>query len=152
MLAFAKELRTFRDFKTQTRESTATLANGSTIPVFINEFWTALQRQAHSLHEVSYRACFKPQLPRFFIERLTNPGDLVYDPFMGRGTTPLEAALLGRVPAGNDVNPLSVILTGPRFNPPYLEGVQARLRQIPLDDPADMPEDLLEFYHPSTLR
>ena len=41
---------------------------------FVNEFWTSRQRAAHSLHEVSYRACFKPQLPRFFIERLTRAG------------------------------------------------------------------------------
>lgn len=33
----------------------------------VNEFWTSAQRQAHSLHEISYRACFKPQLPGFFI-------------------------------------------------------------------------------------
>ena len=39
------------------------------IPIFINEFWTSKQRAAHSLHEISYRACFKPQLPKFFIER-----------------------------------------------------------------------------------
>ena len=52
-----------------------------------NEYWTSAQRQAHSLHEVSYRACFKPQLPGFFISRLTDHGDAVYDPFMGRGTT-----------------------------------------------------------------
>lgn len=68
------------------------------VPVFANEFWTARQRAAHSLHEISYRACFKPQLPRFFIERLTAPGAVVFDPFMGRGTTLLEAALLGRRP------------------------------------------------------
>jgi hypothetical protein len=43
------------------------------IPYLINEFWTSGQRQAHSIHEISYRACFKPQLPRFFIERLTSP-------------------------------------------------------------------------------
>ncbi len=54
---------------------------------FVNEFWTSGQRQAHSLHEISYRACFKPQLPEFFIARLTDPGDTVYDPFSGRGTT-----------------------------------------------------------------
>src|SRR5919107_1480152 len=77
---------------------------------FTNEFWTARQRAAHSLQEISYRACFKPQLPRFFIERLTAPGDIVYDPFMGRGTTLVEAALLERSPAGCDVNPLSSIL------------------------------------------
>ena len=41
---------------------------GQSIPRYIGEFWTAQQRQALSLHEVSYRACFKPQLPRFFIE------------------------------------------------------------------------------------
>ena len=60
---------------------------GGPIRYLINEFWTAGQRQAHSIHEVSYRACFKPQLPEFFIKRLTKPGDAVYDPFMGRGTT-----------------------------------------------------------------
>ena len=68
------------------------------IPVYVNEFWTSQQRAAHSLHEVSYRACFKPQLPKFFIQRLTCPGDAVYDPFLGRGTTVIEPALLGRSP------------------------------------------------------
>src|SRR5262245_24515651 len=74
------------------------------VATFTNEFWTSKQRAASSLHEVSYRACFKPQLPRFFIDRLTAPGDIVYDPFMGRGTTLVEAALMGRVPYGCDVN------------------------------------------------
>ena len=98
-------------------------------PTFTNEFWTARQRAAHSLHEVSYRACFKPQLPRFFIERLTEPGDLVYDPFMGRGTTLVEAALMGRVPCGCDVNPLSRVLCEPRLSPPTLAEVAARARR-----------------------
>src|SRR6187397_1864134 len=66
------------------------------VPVFENEFWTAKQRQAHPLHEVSYRACFKPQLPRFFIEPFTKKSDTVYDPFNGRETTVIEASLLGR--------------------------------------------------------
>ena len=78
-----------------------------TVETFVNEFWTAKQRAASRLHEVSYRACFKPQLPRFFIEHLTQPGATVYDPFMGRGTTLIEAALLGRVPASaNDYRAL----------------------------------------------
>ena len=42
----------------------------SGVPYYINEFWTAKQRQAARIHEVSYRACFKPQLPSFFIDRL----------------------------------------------------------------------------------
>ena len=51
---------------------------------FTNEFWTSRQRQAAPIHEVSYRACFKPQLPRFFIDLLSRKGDTVYDPFSGR--------------------------------------------------------------------
>jgi hypothetical protein len=121
-------------------------------PTFVNEFWTSKQRHAHSLHEISYRACFKPQLPRFFIDRLTKPGDVVYDPFAGRGTTPLEAALAGRVPRANDVNPLSAVLLGPRLAPPTLEDVKRRLDEMDLRHPADVPKDLEVFYHHETLR
>ena len=117
-----------------------------------NEFWTSGQRQAHSIHEVSYRACFKPQLPEFFIDRLTGPGEAVHDPFMGRGTTPVQAALMGRQPMGNDVNPLSVLLTRPRLAPPTLGEVSARLREVPWDAGQVEREDLLAFYHPTTLR
>lgn len=151
-----EDLAKFREFGQTTRQlNTAFVDAGGTareVPTYVNEFWTAKQRQAHSLHEISYRACFKPQLPRFFMERLTQAGEIVYDPFMGRGTTPLEAALLGRVPIGNDVNPLSVVMTKPRLNPPRLSEVEKRLKEIDLNDSADMPEDLLVFYHADTLR
>src|SRR3970282_758060 len=69
---------------------------------FVGEFWTSGQRQASSLHEVSYRACFKPQLPHYFIKRFTKEADVVYDPFGGRGTTAIEAALMGRRVISND--------------------------------------------------
>ena len=90
--ALASELRDFRwDGKPTRERSTSINANGAsvTVPLLVNEFWTSRQRSAHSLHEISYRACFKPQLPRFFIDRLTAPGETVYDPFSGRGTTAL---------------------------------------------------------------
>jgi hypothetical protein len=122
------------------------------VETLVNEFWTSKQRAANSLHEVSYRACFKPQLPRFFIERFTKPGDIVYDPFMGRGTTVIEAALLGRTPAGCDVNPLSAILAAPRLSPPTVEDVVARLDEIDLSSAFSIPPELAVFYHPDTLR
>src|SRR4051812_44163237 len=122
------------------------------VPYLVNAFWTAAQRQAHALHEISYRACFKPQLPAFFIARLTAPGEGVHDPFMGRGTTPLQAALMGRRPIGNDLNPLAVLLTRPRLAPPSLEAVAQRLNAIPWDRGAIERDDLLAFYHPGTLR
>ena len=122
------------------------------IDTLTNEFWTSRQRAANSLHEISYRACFKPQLPRFFIERFTQPGDVVYDPFMGRGTTVLEAALLGRQAIGCDINPLSAILVAPRLVPPSLDVVRARLETIDFTRSTPRPDELLVFYHPDTLR
>ena len=155
-LSLAEELVAFDDFGKTTRviQTSGTGFDGQSIsvPAYVNEFWTAKQRQAHSLHEISYRACFKPQLPRFFIERLTRPGAVVYDPFMGRGTTPLEAALLGRVPFGCDVNPLSLLLVRPRLRPPTLEQATARLKEIDFTEADEPPEDLLVFYHADTLR
>ncbi|MBI4327902.1 MAG: site-specific DNA-methyltransferase [Chloroflexi bacterium] len=153
---FGEDLANFREFGKCTRRFVTRFEAGhgahGEVDTFVNEFWTAKQRAGHSLHEISYRACFKPQLPRFFIERLTESGDLIYDPFMGRGTTLLEAALLGRIPLGCDVNPLSVFLTQPRLNPATVAQVAERLAQIDLADYDEFPEDLLVFYHPETLR
>lgn len=145
-------LASFHEFGRTTKIDTLVAASGLRIPVFINEFWTARQRAAHSLHEVSYRACFKPQLPRFFIERLTARGDLVYDPFMGRGTTLLEAALLGRRVAGCDINPLGRIFIAPRLNPVAYEAVARRLESLCLNWTGAVRQELEVFYHPSTLR
>jgi len=121
------------------------------VPTLVNEFWTSRQRAAHSLHEISYRACFKPQLPRFFIDRLTEPGAVVYDPFAGRGTTPLEAALAGRVPVACDINPLSAMLLEPRLTPPAIDDVRERLEAIDLGRRVRAPHDLEVFFHPETL-
>ena len=129
------------------------VAEGRSYDRFINEFWPARQRGGHSLHEISYRACFKAELPRFFIELLSHPDELIYDPFMGRGTTIIEAALLGRHVVGNDANPLSRVLALPRLSPPMESEVRARLREIPFDASCPAPDiDLSMFYSPATLR
>ncbi len=145
----------FREFGRGTLETVTELwpegCNPVDVPVYVNEFWTAKQRAAHSLHEISYRACFKPQLPRFFLSRLTRPGDRVYDPFMGRGTTLLEAALTGRRAVGCDASPLAGVLAAPRLAPPTMEAVAARLEGMTLTGAHDAPADLLAFFHPDTL-
>ena len=94
-----KELSAFDRFGTKTRIGTVGEGAGS-IPLFLNEFWTSRQRAANSLHEISYRACFKPQLPAYFIERLSEHGDVVYDPFSGRGTTASARMTAGYVRRG----------------------------------------------------
>ena len=140
------ELRAFKDFGTTTR-----VVEEGGLTYFVNEFWTARQRQADRVHEISYRACFKPQLPAFFISRLTDYGDTVYDPFMGRGTTPLQAALMDRRPAGNDVNPLSQMLLRPRLSPPPMAAMQRRLGSIEWQESDERHSELRVFYSPRTL-
>lgn len=122
----------------------------SRIPKYINEFWTSQQRKASSIHEISYRACFKPQLPRFFIKLLTKPGDIVYDPFSGRGTTVIEAGLLNRKIISNDINPLSEIIGSPRFFPPNVAELEKRLNEIPYFENLKADLDLTMFYHKKT--
>src|SRR3984957_8767374 len=145
--SFVDLVRTFSEFG---QPSVAVQDGG--IDYLINEFWTAGQRQAHSIHEVSYRACFKPQLPEFFIKRLTKPTDAVYDPFMGRGTTPVQAGLMGRRPVGNDINPLSVLITRPRLTPPALPDIARRRGQVPWSSGTIDNPDLLVFYSENTLK
>jgi len=123
---------------------------GHEITRYINEFWTSKQRQASSIQEVSYRACFKPQLPHFFIELLTKKNDVVYDPFTGRGTTVLEAGLMGRTVISNDINPLSRVLTEPRFFVPDIAVLRNRLEDLFVRKSAKSGIDLSMFYHPET--
>jgi hypothetical protein len=61
---FAGQIQEFRDSGTATKivETQAQLFDGDriSVPTYVNEFWTARQRQASSLHGVSYRACSSP--------------------------------------------------------------------------------------------
>ena len=150
---FEKYLENFTLYESQQQPTKTDILCISAVEVkrYTNEFWTAKQRQANSLHEISYRACFKPQLPRFFIEKLTQENDVVYDPFLGRGTTLIEAGLLNRKVIGNDVNPLSLILCESRFLLPNLADLKEYLEAIPMDKMAKATIDLSMFYHPDTL-
>jgi DNA modification methylase len=122
------------------------------IPFYINEFWTAKQRKSSSIHEISYRACFKAELPNFFISLLTKPDDIIYDPFAGRGTTIIEAALMGRKIIANDINPLSKIISKPRLNIPKLSDVKNRLDKIEFKSDWSCDIDLSMFYEDKTLQ
>ena len=62
----------------------------------------------HGIHK--YPAKFFPELPRWIIKRYSEKGEMLLDPFMGSGTTNLEASLLGRHSIGVDVDPFSRFL------------------------------------------
>jgi DNA methylase len=122
------------------------------VPKIIGEFWTSKQRQASSLQEISYRACFKPQLPNYFIKRFTKSDDIVYDPFGGRGTTVVEAALLGRKIIQNDINPISTIFAAGRLAIPPIEEIEERINAIPLVRGLKSEIDLSMFYEEETFQ
>jgi DNA modification methylase len=63
------------------------------------------QYLTHFFHH--WTAKFIPQIPARLIERYSAPGEVVIDPFMGSGTTLVEAAIRGRPTAGTDINPLA---------------------------------------------
>ena len=64
-----------------------------------------------------YPARFSPVFARAAIEAFSNPGDMVLDPFMGGGTTVIEAMTAGRCVVGCDLNSLSVFLTRVKTTP-----------------------------------
>lgn len=62
----------------------------------------------HSFHR--YYGKLIPAIPRAAIREFTNEGDLVFDPFVGSGTTAVEALYNNRSFAGVEINPLSVLI------------------------------------------
>ena len=58
-----------------------------------------------------YPARFSPLFAQAAIEQFTSPGDLVFDPFVGGGTTLVEAMRLGRAAVGSDINELAIFIS-----------------------------------------
>lgn len=59
----------------------------------------------HSFYK--YPACFSSEFARAVILNFSDPGDVVLDPFMGSGTTLVEALAAGRHAIGSDINPIA---------------------------------------------
>jgi site-specific DNA-methyltransferase (cytosine-N4-specific) len=81
------------------------------------------QASVHFFHH--WTAKFIPQIPRRIIEMYGRPGDVVLDPFMGSGTTLVEAARLGHDSWGTDINPLAAKIA---------QAKTARVNESQLDD------------------
>src|SRR6187431_1663097 len=96
--------------------------------------WKDQQRLwGHSFHPMcSYLASFPAALAHAFIARYSRPGDVVLDPFSGRGTTPLQACAEGRIGVGNDLNPFAHLLTAAKVQPATRADAVTRLAQLRL--------------------
>ena len=80
----------------------------------------------------SYLASFPAALAHAFIARWSRPGDVVLDPFSGRGTTPLQACAEGRIGVGNDLNPFAHLLTASKVDPASQAESRTRLTALRL--------------------
>jgi len=69
----------------------------------------------HGFHR--YPAKFIPQLARRCIEEHTRKEDIVCDPFMGCGTTLVEALVSGRKAIGTDINAVAWLITNAKSIP-----------------------------------
>ncbi len=143
-----------QDRASEMRARRCNVGNGTTveIPVLLNQFWSRQQRAGCSLQRVAYREAFNGPLPGFFIERLSRVGELVYDGFMGRGTTLIEAAWNGRIPIGNDANPISKMIIEALLRPQPLGLWRFRMDWCEVRPALDkVPEAVFSVFHPQTL-
>ena len=74
----------------------------------------ATRYSVHGLHE--YKGKFNPQVARALLNIFgIEPGQRVFDPFCGSGTTLVECAHLGAIGLGADVNPLAVYIANAKL-------------------------------------
>lgn len=106
----------------------------------------------HRFHSLCpYFAMFPESFAERWIAELTSPGDVVLDPFSGRGTTPFQAILMDRQAIAGDINPVAFCLTRAKTNAPAAASLLRRITQLErCFDPsqwAEPAEALPEFFH-----
>ena len=83
----------------------------ATLENFVTPWSNQSAREHDSWHSMcSYLGAFPPPLADYFIRYFTKKGDVVFDPFAGRGTTPLQARILNRKSIATDLNPIALAL------------------------------------------
>jgi len=83
--------------------------------------WSFKERGEWASHTPQYRGNWSPYIIRNVLELYSSPGDLVLDPMVGGGTTPVECLLTGRNSISYDINPVSIEIVKDRLKMPILE-------------------------------
>ena len=113
-----------------------------------------------TLHQLSpYIGKIKSTIAGELIERYSQKGDLIVDPFAGAATIPLEAAIRGRRTLAADSSPYSHILSRAKLNPPrnlssavsHAEAALLEALSLPSPDLRSVPLWVRQFFHPKTL-
>lgn len=80
--------------------------------------WSFPERGTWATHTPHYRGNWSPQTARNIVSLYSKEGDVVLDPMVGGGTTPVECMLTGRNSISVDINPSAIFLTGDRLTLP----------------------------------
>ena len=104
-----------------------------------NTVWAFPDRGKWATHDAKYRGNWSPYIPRNIILRYSEESDTVLDPFVGGGTTAVEAKLTNRNFIGFDINPEAVELSRQkcdfRFDTTATSVIDvADVRNLPLND------------------
>jgi hypothetical protein len=83
-------------------------------------------KHVHSIHP--YLGKFIPQLVEVFLHRYFRPGDRVYDPFVGSGTTLVEANAFGAAAVGCDISAFNCLLARVKTTAYSLGALELALR------------------------
>jgi hypothetical protein len=82
------------------------------------EYISLGSRRTNSPHEFyRYPGRFSPAFARTAIDAFSQPNDLILDPFVGGGTTAVEALVSGRRSLVADLNPLATFVTRVKTRP-----------------------------------
>ena len=81
------------------------LDNWKESKIWTDSLWIISERDKSGKHNGFYHGNFVPQIPRQLILRYTKKNDVVFDPFVGSGTTAYESESLGRHFIGIDIQP-----------------------------------------------
>jgi len=73
--------------------------------------WNFPKRGNWAVHRNDYRGNWAPQIPRALILRYSKPGEIIFDGFLGGGTTAIEAWLTNRKCIGIDISPFAIALS-----------------------------------------
>jgi hypothetical protein len=124
---------------------------------------TTMDNSVHSLHW--FPGNFIPEIPSFLVQCLSEPGQLIVDPFCGSGTTPAEAIALKRRAWAMDANRVATLISRGKCALLSDNGCQVSFQSVAeavswgLDATADLPLEstagtaceLEKWYHPETL-
>jgi DNA modification methylase len=103
-------------------------------PGFDTTVWDIPKRGSWGVHQSTYRGNWPPQVARALLEQYSRPGDLILDPFVGGGTTLLEAYVLGRNAIGFDVSDLALEMTRSRIEELRTRADRESLHGLPAVD------------------